>query len=52
MKMDEILDEIEEYLDDRADAEGNGPADWRPNKAMRLLNALQEARKYARIQNS
>lgn len=40
----DLLDEIEAYLDDHADAEGNGPADYRPNKAMRLLNDLREAR--------
>ena len=42
-----VLDEIEEYLDDRADAEGNGPADYRPNEEMSLLNALRRAREEA-----
>jgi hypothetical protein len=40
----DLLDSIEEYLGDRADAEGNSAADWRPNEAMRLLNELREAR--------
>lgn len=40
----EVLDDVEDFLEDRSDAEGNGPADYRPNKAMRLLNDLREAR--------
>lgn len=39
-----VLDDLEEYLDNRADAEGNGPADYKPNEEMRLLNRLREAR--------
>ena len=42
--LDVVLDEIEEYLDNLADAEGNGPGDYRPNREMTLLNALREAR--------
>ena len=40
----DLLDETEAFLDNHADAEGNSAADWKPNKAMRLLNALREAR--------
>lgn len=39
-----VLDDLEEYLDNRSDCEGNGPADYKPNLEMRLLNALREAR--------
>lgn len=39
-----VLDDIEDYLDNLADAEGNGPADYRPNQEMGLLNALRTAR--------
>jgi hypothetical protein len=42
----ELLDELDEFLDGQADAEGNSAADWVPNKAMRLLNRLREARAY------
>jgi hypothetical protein len=42
---DDLLDEIEDFLDQRADAEGNGPADYRPNEAMRLLSRLRRARR-------
>lgn len=42
-----VLDEIEEYLDNRSDCEGNGPADARPNVEMRLLCALRDAREKA-----
>jgi hypothetical protein len=41
---EELLDAIEDFLDSHADAEGNGPANWWPNKAMRLLNDLRRAR--------
>ena len=41
-----VLDDLEEYLDNRADAEGNGPADYKPNLEMQLLNALREAREH------
>ena len=40
----DLLDEIEDYLDNYSDCEGNSAADWRPNKAMRLLNELQGER--------
>jgi len=39
--LDEVLDEVEDYLEDREDADVIG----QPNKAMRLLAALREARK-------
>ena len=41
----ELLDDIEAYLDNRSDCEGNGAADARPNTAMRLLSRLAAARK-------
>lgn len=43
-ELDEVLDEIEVYLDGRADAEGNSAADWVPNKEMRLVTRLRKAR--------
>jgi hypothetical protein len=48
VEIGELLDDIEDYLDDYSDCEGNSAADWKPNKAMRLMNDLQEARKAAR----
>ena len=46
--LDVVLDEIEEYLDNLSDCEGNGPADARPNQEMRLLCALRDARERAK----
>ena len=40
----ELLDEIEEYLDARADADTDAGGHFLPNKAMKLLTALQRAR--------
>ena len=33
----ELLSQCSEFLDNYADAEGNSAADWKPNKAMRLM---------------
>ena len=38
----ELLVDVAEYLDNYADAEGNGPADYKPNQAMRLLNRVED----------
>jgi hypothetical protein len=45
-ELSEVLDEVELYLDGRADAEGDGTliSPWVPNKAMHLLNQLRDAR--------
>jgi len=40
----DLLDDIEAYLDDNSDCEGNSAADARPNEAMRLLQRLETAR--------
>ena len=38
-----LLNDIEEYLDDRADASAEGdPLEYRPNKAMNILTALRD----------
>lgn len=43
--LSDVLDAVEEYLDDRADADCQGdPAKYVPNEAMRLLVELQAAR--------
>ena len=34
----ELLTQCSEFLDRYADAEGNGPGDYKPNTAMRLMN--------------
>lgn len=39
----ELLSDVAEFLDDQADAEGNGPADYKPNKAMCLLGRIYAA---------
>lgn len=45
-RLEEILDAVEEYLDDRADADCTGdPLEYRPNEAMRLLAELRDARR-------
>ncbi len=41
----DVLDDIEEYLDDRADADCVGdPAEYHGNQEMGLLTRLREAR--------
>ena len=41
----DVLDAIEEYLDDRADASLDGdPPEYRPNAAMSLLSRLRISR--------
>lgn len=45
-EIDYILNEIEEYLDDHADASAEGdPLEYHPNKAMQLLNDLRRVRR-------
>lgn len=43
--VNDVLDRIEEYLDQRADADGvPSGGGYRPNEEMRLLSELREAR--------
>ena len=42
-EMLEALKAVKEQLDQRADAEGNGPADYRPNWEMVLLQEVRAA---------
>ena len=39
----DLLGDLAEFLDNYADCEGNSAADWKPNKAMRLLQRVNEA---------
>lgn len=44
-ELESLLDEVDEYLDDRADADVQGdPPKYVPNKAMTLLSRLRELR--------
>ena len=44
--LSDVLDAVEEYLDERADADCTGdPLEYRPNETMRLLAELRDARR-------
>lgn len=52
-KLDDALNEIEAYLEDREDADGvPSGGGYRPNEEMRLLMALRDARAEASLQLS
>lgn len=40
----DLLDEIDDFLDNYADCEGNSPADWHPNVALSLMSRLRYER--------
>ncbi len=43
--LEDVLDEIDEYLENRADCDCYGdPCDYQPNKEMSLLSRLRIAR--------